>query len=75
MVKEVEREQDIGDLLQNGVHNEIGFSTTELPLHTPAFEQNLLEEFNTLNIKERKNLIAALSMFLSAREENAFDRQ
>lgn len=36
-------------------------------------EKCLLDQFQELHIREKKKIIAALLMFLSAQEENAFD--
>lgn len=36
-------------------------------------EKYLLDQFRKLRIGEKKNIIAALLMFLSAREEGVFD--
>lgn len=43
-------------------------------VHSNDIEKNLLEQFQELHIIEKKNIIAALLMFLSAQEEDAFDR-
>ena len=59
-IKQTE-ESKIEGLLREGVHSN-------------DIEKNLLEQFQELHIIEKKNIIAALLMFLSAQEEDAFDR-